>query len=80
MPTNATTAILNITATNQSAAGYLTVYPCGITPPNTSNLNHLANTNVAAAAITKIGDGGKICVYTQQATHLIVDLNGSYTS
>src|SRR5262245_16691121 len=32
--------MLNVTAVNPTAPGYLTVYPCGTTPPKASNVNY----------------------------------------
>lgn len=78
VPAAATTAVLNVTVTGPGAAGYVTVYPCGIDPPLASNLNFVADQTVPNAVITKIGVGGDVCLFNSQATHLVVDVNGSF--
>ncbi len=76
VPTDATAAVLNITVTATQAPGYATVWPCGTTQPNASNLNFDTDTTIANNVITKIGTGGQICIATSAPTHLIVDLDG----
>jgi trimeric autotransporter adhesin len=76
----ATTVVLNITVTEPGAPGYLTVYPCGIDPPNASNLNYTTGQTVANGALVKVGTGGNVCLYNSQPTHLIVDVTGYFPS
>ena len=38
VPADATTAVLNVTALNASAPGYMTVFPCGTAPPDAYEL------------------------------------------
>jgi hypothetical protein len=76
VPDNATTAVLNITVTGPTAAGFITAYPCGINPPLASNLNYTAGSTVANAVIVKIGTNGQICLLNSAPTDLIVDING----
>jgi Repeat of unknown function (DUF5650)/Putative Ig domain len=73
---NAATAVLNITATGPIEDGFVSVYPCGISPPNASNLNFATSGDVANTVIVKPGAGGKVCLYNSGQTHLIVDVNG----
>ncbi|CAN5494011.1 hypothetical protein BH10ACT2_BH10ACT2_26520 [soil metagenome] len=75
---DAGTVVVNITATGAQSNGFVTVYPCGSARPNTSNLNYGAGVTIANLVITKIGTGGKICLYTSQTTNLIVDVDGYY--
>jgi hypothetical protein len=69
---------LNITAVDAASDGYATVFPCGSPQPNASNLNYTAGHTLANAVITKLGTGGKVCVYVSSATNVIVDVNGSF--
>ena len=78
VPDNATAVVLNITATQATSNGYITVYPCGTTPPTVSNLNTTPGGTVPNAVITKIGTNGNVCIYTNNTTHLIADINGYY--
>jgi hypothetical protein len=72
--------VLNVTGTD-SATGYVSVYPCissndPANPPTVSNLNLVAGQTRPNLVITKVGDTDqqRVCLYTQSATHLIVDL------
>lgn len=67
---------LNVTVIGPTAPGFLTVYPCGVTRPNASNVNYAAGQIVPNAVLTGVGNGGKVCVYSQQATDLVMDLGG----
>ena len=78
IPADASAVVLNVTVTDPAAAGFVTVFPCGAAQPTASNLNFVAGTTIPNAVITKIGDGGKVCLYTSQATQLIVDANGYF--
>jgi hypothetical protein len=74
VPAGASTAALNITIVDPASAGFLTAYPCGTAKPNTSNVNFTAGQTVANLSILKIGDGGKVCLVSDQPSHLIVDI------
>ena len=77
VPDDAVGAVVNVTATGGSGAGYLTVYPCGATPPTASNVNFQAGTNVPNLVTTALG-GGQLCVFANVTTHVIIDLAGWY--
>ena len=76
MGSGAVSVVLNVTVTGALGAGYATVYPCGATPPNASNLNFVAGQTIANAVITKVGTGGNVCILASQATHVVVDVTG----
>ena len=78
VPANAATAVLNVTVTEPAAAGFVTVYPCGITQPLASNLNFTTGQTVPNAVISKIGTDGDVCLFTSQDTHLVVDVTGYF--
>ena len=77
VPSNATAAMVNLTALRGVSRGWLTLYPCGEAIPLASNLNfepdEPARTN---AAISRIGSGGKVCIYSSTRVELVVDLTG----
>lgn len=75
LPTGSTAAVVNITAVDAAAAGFLSVSDCS-TPPSTSALNVGAGQTVAGLALTAPSDGVEICVYSSTETGLIVDLFG----
>lgn len=75
IPTSATAATLNVTAVTPDAAGFVTVWPCG-TRPNASNLNYVAGDVVPNGVIAPIGSNGSVCLYSQSATDMVVDVAG----
>ena len=82
VPAEATSVVINLTATETATSGWLVAYPCGETPPTASNLNYTANETRAVAAIvglgTRNGGQGAICIKTLADTHFIVDVVGYY--
>lgn len=76
---NATSVVLNVTAVSPSAAGYLTVFPCGAgSPPTASNLNFAAGDVIPNLVIAKVGAGGKVCFFSSATTDLLVDISGQF--
>ena len=61
---------------SRTRPGYVTAYPCGVQPPDASNLNFMAGQTIPNAVIAQVGAGGAVCLYTSTATHLVVDVNG----
>jgi hypothetical protein len=81
VPADALAVVLNVTATGtDDGGGYVTVYPCGTALPDVSNLNFSPGETIPNAVTVKIGDGGRICLFTSENIHIIVDLDGIYTS
>ncbi|MCX6520880.1 MAG: hypothetical protein NTZ21_09475 [Actinobacteria bacterium] len=78
VPANASSVVLNVTVTEAQAAGFVTVFPCGTARPNASNINTPAGATVPNAVVAQVGVGGKVCLFTMSAAHLIVDVNGFY--
>jgi hypothetical protein len=68
--------ILNVTAVDPDIGGFLTVYPCG-PQPATSNLNYRAHETRPNLVDSKV-TGGAVCVVSERATYVIVDLMGYY--
>jgi hypothetical protein len=79
VPADATAVSLNLTVTNPRTPGFLTAYPCGETRPLASNVNFTSDDTVAGAAIVPVAADGTVCVFTSAATHLIVDVMGSFS-
>ena len=76
VPVGATTVVLNVTVTEPTAPGFITVYPCGITRPLTSNLNYEVGTTTANAAIVQVGTAGTVCLFNSNPTQLVADVSG----
>jgi hypothetical protein len=57
----------------------LTAYPADGTFPLASNLNFVAATPVANAALIKLSAAGTLNTFVNVATHVIIDVNGYFT-
>ena len=75
-PAGAVAAMINLTATEGTDAGYLTLEDCGPRsgPRTTSALTYAAGQSVAAMAIVPISSTGRFCVYRSSAVHTVVDV------
>jgi hypothetical protein len=72
--------VLNVTATDATAPGYVTVWPEG-SQPATSNLNvDAAGQTVANQVIVPLGSDGAVRLFTQSGAHLLADVTGWYTT
>ena len=78
--TGVSAVVLNVTAVNPSAAGYVTVYPGGTSPPTASNLNYQPGETVPNRVIVPLSSTGGISVTANQATDLAIDVSGWYTT
>lgn len=76
VPANAGAVLVNVTATEPRAAGFVTVYACEVARPHASNVNYTAGATQANAVITNVAPDGTICLYSSAATHLVVDIVG----
>jgi trimeric autotransporter adhesin len=78
VPANAAAVALNVTATEATGPGFVTVYPCGSPRPTASSLNFTVGSTVPNAVIAKVGADRKVCFYVLTTTHLVVDVNGYF--
>jgi hypothetical protein len=70
---------LNVTVTNPSASGFLTVYPSGSPRPTASSLNFTRGSTVPNLVQVAIGPDGKVNFFVAgAAADLIVDVEGWY--
>ena len=70
---------LNVTAVGPVADGFMTVFPCG-TRPDSSSVNYSTGQTVANAVITPLSATGTICIYSQNLTDVVVDVNGWFSN
>ena len=72
--------VLNVTVTETSWGGYLTVFPSGTTKPLASNLNWSAGATIPNLVIVKVGTNGKISLYQSGSgtAQVIVDVAGYF--
>ena len=78
----ADTALLNVTATDTAAAGYVTVYADGTPRPTASSLDFAAHQTVANQVTANIGADGFVAFYngSSKPIDLIIDASGFNTS
>lgn len=68
---------LNVTVTNPTASGFLTVWPAGSPRPNASNLNFSPGQTVPNMVTVPVGQDGKVSIYASAGTSdVIVDVLG----
>lgn len=76
-----TTVVLNVTATDPTAAGYVTVWPSTSPRPNASNPNLLPAQTIPNLVVVKVGTSGKVSLYNALgSTDLIADVVGYFTT
>ncbi|WP_030258992.1 MULTISPECIES: PKD domain-containing protein [Streptomyces] len=79
LPTGATGAVLNVTATEPTADGFLAVYPGGTDRPDVSTVNFAAGQTVATHATVPVGADGTVNLYNHNgSTHALVDSYGYF--
>ena len=78
VPDGAAAVALNITTTNATAGGFVTVYPCDGLRPNAAQVNFTARTDQATAVFAKLSATGSTCLFTSNPTDLVVDVVGAY--
>ena len=74
--------VVNVTATEPGAAGYLTVWSGGASRPLTSNVNFTAGQTVPNLVVAPVGADGKVNIYNGSAAtvHVIADVSGWFSS
>src|SRR5712692_5999756 len=78
VPSSGVAAVaMNVTVTNPSDKGYLTVYPTGVARPLASNLDFVAGQTVANLVTVAVGTAGKVTIYNSTGgADVIFDLTG----
>ena len=71
--------VLNVTATQPTAASSLTAFPTGEARPVGANLSFVTNQTVPNLVVVKVGTGGRVSLYNAAGTvHVIADVAGWY--
>ncbi len=83
IPTNASLVMGNLTVTETSGTGYLSMYPTGVAWPGNSNINWTsANATVANSFVAKPGTGGQITMRAATpggSCHFLLDIVAYFT-
>jgi hypothetical protein len=83
IPTGGVSAVvLNVTITQTSAAGFVQVFPTGLSTPGAfSNINHTgAGQTIAGLVTAPLGVDGTVTIYSEGGGHLLADAFGYYTA
>lgn len=79
VPVGASAAVVNITAVDTRAAGWVAAYPSGEALPGASSLNvDLAGRVISNLATVRLGTDGAIALTSSSEMHLVVDVVGAY--
>jgi hypothetical protein len=77
VPSNASGAVLNVTAANATVGTFITVWPTGVVRPFTATLNPRPGPAVPNLAYAKLGAGGQVSMFNAGGTvDLIADVFG----
>jgi hypothetical protein len=80
VPGNASAVILNVTVTEPTSAGFVTVWPTGTAMPLASSLNFVAGQTVPNLVMVKLGAGGQVSLLNSAgSSHLLADVVGYVT-
>ena len=81
IPPEADAVAINVTITEPTAGGYLTIYPLGVNLPLASTINYSAGQTRANNAIVPLGTNDSIVVFSGQpsgTTHFLIDVVGYF--
>jgi hypothetical protein len=78
VPTDAAAVMLNVTITEADGRGYVTAWPCGQIRPVASFLNFVRGVDQANLTPVRIGQGGDVCLFVNEGTQVVADVNGYY--
>ncbi len=75
---DAVAVLLNITGISPRFGAHVRVWPCGVRMPHASVLNIARRERAAPnGVIVRVGEDGKVCLYTSRQMHLVVDVVGA---
>ncbi|WP_370082785.1 right-handed parallel beta-helix repeat-containing protein [Streptacidiphilus sp. MAP12-16] len=81
IPPSVTAAVLNVTVTDATSAGYITAYGDGFARPTASNLNFVTGQTVPNLVVVPVGADGYVDLYNggSGSVDLIADIAGYFT-
>ncbi|MDO8363725.1 MAG: peptidoglycan-binding protein [Actinomycetota bacterium] len=82
-PAGATAVLVNLTAVQATATGYVSAGACSALTPGPqaqSNLNAVIGSAVANVAVVPVDADGTFCAYMSSSMHLAVDLIGTFSA
>jgi hypothetical protein len=79
MPADLRAVTVNLTTISPGERGFIVAYPCDLPGvPATSNLNFDSDNPVAAITISRVSADGRLCLYSNARTYLVVDVLGAW--
>jgi hypothetical protein len=79
VPAEASAVVVNVTVTQPTSEGYLTLYPDGGPRPLAANVNFAPAQTVPNLAVVRLGQGGRVAMFNSNgSTHVIYDVAGSF--
>lgn len=81
IPPEADAVAINVTVTQPTAGGHLTIYPAGVPLPVASTINYSAGQTRANNAIVPLGTNDSLVVFSGQpsgTTHFLIDVVGYF--
>ncbi len=80
IPSTAAAYSLNVAVVPSGALGYVTLWPAGQTQPGVATLSSIDGRVRSNAAIVPAGAGGAVSVFASNATDVVMDINGYFTT
>jgi len=71
--------ILNATVVGPAGPGFLTIFPAGTAQPLASDVNYTTGEVRPNLVVVKVGNGGKVSLFTSSTTHVVFDVAGFFT-
>jgi hypothetical protein len=76
IPENIGAVALNVTVVSPASAGFITVWPCDVARPLSSNVNYVAGQVVPNGVVAPVSADGTVCLFSLSPTDVVVDLAG----
>jgi hypothetical protein len=77
-PASVRAVVASVLSTQAAATGFITVHPCLATPPAVSMVRYIAGVNASTLVVGSDDASGRWCLYSNQYTHVIVDVSGYF--
>ncbi len=71
--------VVNVTATQAAAPGFVRLAPCDDPASAVSSVNVVPGVDATNVAVVPLPFDGRVCVFSYAGTHVIVDLLGAFT-
>jgi 5'-nucleotidase/UDP-sugar diphosphatase len=79
VPADAVAVAINLAVIGNTAPGFITAWPCGVSKPLASSLNYTGNTSVANSVIVPLSATGTLCLEADvSSTHLVGDVTAAF--